>query len=134
MATAAERSGDPARRATATKQTAKRATTKRAAGAPSITISAVPKKKIPVDLIGVRYQVTPPKSSLAIKISQQVRTPDDADDAFTTLGEWIDIAFGKQAAVKVRNRLEDPDDDLDLEHIMQLMNLLMETEAGAPPT
>jgi hypothetical protein len=124
--TAATRSGNPAKRAAA-KKAATPAT-------PSITIDAEPKKKVNIKLIGQNYSVNMPKASLAIRITQQARSADQGEKAFESLNTWMDAAFGARQVAAVRKRLDDPDDDLDLDHIMQLMNALLEAGSGNPTT
>jgi hypothetical protein len=134
----AARSGNPAKRAVAKKAPAKKTAAPTAKA--DVTINADVKKKIIVDLVGEKYSVTPPKTSLAIKVTQRARgaegkpTRKEADESFEALQEWIDKAFGVQGAKRVRTRLNDADDDLDLDQIMQLMNVLLEMESGGPST
>ena len=131
---AAERSGNPAKKAAAAprKIAAKKTATQ---ASPSITITADPVKKVTVELVGERYTVTPPKASLAISITQQARdgSSDDAEAAFDQLNGWMDTAFGTKVK-QVRARLADPSDQLDLQHIMQLMNALLDVGGESPTT
>jgi len=133
--TAARRSGNPAKKAAATpRKVAVKKTADHKLPAADITINPEPKKKVSIDLIGERYLITPPKASLAVAITQGARNPDEAEEAFAKLQDWIDLAFGVKIAVKIRERLDDPKDDLDLDHIMKLMNALMELGGENPTT
>lgn len=98
-----------------------------------IKITAERRESIPVDLVGVSYEVTPPKTALAIKVALQAKkAQDDPDEVMKALDGWIARAFGKKQAAKITERLYSDEDDLDIDHIMQLMNLLMEESTGTP--
>lgn len=98
-----------------------------------ISISAAPRKKIPVDLVGVRYQVFPPKGALALELGIQTKKAgDDPSAAWDMVEKWVDRAFGKVDARKIKARLSDDNDDLDIAHLMQLMTVLMERMSGNP--
>jgi hypothetical protein len=93
----------------------------------SITITAEPRAAIPVDLVGVRYTVQPPKSALAFKLAVQAKSAgEDPEQMLTTIDEWIEKAFGKKQATAIRGRL-------DINHLMQLMEALIE-EGSKNPT
>jgi len=98
-----------------------------------IVIEAEPRKPIPVSLVDVEYLVTQPKSTVAIALAARAKTAGEDPEALRAeLDNWIDIAFGKKQAAKVKARLDDPDDDLDLEHVMSLMSKLAEAATGDP--
>lgn len=100
-----------------------------------IVIDAEPRKAFPVQLVGEEYLVTPPKSTVALALARKAKEAgDDAAVVEKELHNWVRIAFGKKQAVKVIARLADGDDDLDLPHIMQLMQKLAEAATGDPTT
>ena len=96
------------------------------------------RKPVIVDLVGVRYAVTPPKMRSAVKMFQQLQTAAaDAEEnptaAFEQHDAWIRRLF-RERADEVIARMEDEDDELDMVHINQLTQALMERAAGADPT
>lgn len=98
-----------------------------------IVIDAEPRKAFPVQLVGEEYLVTPPKSTIALALARKAKEAgDDAGVVEDELHNWVRIAFGKKQATKVIARLADGDDDLDLPHIMQLMQKLAEAATGDP--
>jgi hypothetical protein len=88
---------------------------------------------VEVDLMGVLYDVTPPKSASAMRIAWLSAEKDsDPDAVMQALEAWIDKAFGDQADDVRRRLYEDDDDPLDFPHIMTLMNKLVELNSGLP--
>jgi hypothetical protein len=96
-----------------------------------IVIEAEARETIPVTLVGVEYQITPPKWALAMKMAVQAKTTakDDPTVMIETIYEWVDKAFGKTQAKKVRARLDDENDNLDFKHLMVLMEKIVEVQA-----
>lgn len=86
---------------------------------------------IPVELVGVKYQLRPPKAAFGLKLAAADQNDQGAMARLVT--EWIQAAFGDQAEA-VMARLDDYDDDLDLMHLMELMQLVMERVTGNPTT
>lgn len=121
---------------TATKNRALAATAPIAAAAADITIAAEPKKAVIVDLVEQRYTIKPPKSAMAVKLAVRAKQAGDDDPGavMAAISEWVNIAFGAKAAPGVMERLEDPDDDLDIIHVMNLIEALVEVGAPTPPT
>lgn len=102
---------------------------------PQINITADPREKITICLVGVNYEVHPPKTALALKLAVRAKQAGDAPDLMmAAVDEWITKAFGKTEAKKVQARLENETDDLDFPHIMQLMEALIEQATGTPTT
>lgn len=100
-----------------------------------IEISAKPRKGIPVTLVGQDYTVRPPKGALGLRISVAAKKAnEDPEIMANTMETFIDTLFGKKDGAAVRKRLDDPDDDLDYEHIMELTNAVMEQATGNPTT
>lgn len=102
---------------------------------PTITVKGTPKKAMLVSLVGVDYEAFAPKRMLALtlmtRFSQAGKDP-------ALMGETIEAIvikmFGKTVAPAVMDRLNDEDDDLDFDHIMQLMNAMIEIAAEGDPT
>jgi hypothetical protein len=101
-----------------------------------IEINASPVEKIDVKLVGKAYKVTPPKAAFAMKIAREAREGGSANAGrvVEVMDEWMERAFGKAQHTAVQKRLDDPTDDLDLPHIMQLMELLIEEQSDGNPT
>ncbi len=96
------------------------------------------RKPLSVDLVGFRYMITPPKLRSAVRMFQQLQTAaagteENPDAAFEQYDAWITKLF-RERAPEVIARLDDEDDELDLVHINQLTQALMERAAGADPT
>jgi hypothetical protein len=101
----------------------------------TITITASPREPVKVDLVGQIYEVTPPKAALAMKLAVQAKTAQgDASLVEGAIFEWIDTAFTKADAKKIKARLSDQDDLLDYPHISQLIEALVEAGSANPST
>lgn len=92
------------------------------------------RKRIKVNLVGVLYEVRPPKASLGLKLAVRAKQFEDKPELLPqTLNEFIDKAFTKDDAAKIKQRMyEDEEDALDLPHIMSLMETLVEKSIGTP--
>lgn len=97
-----------------------------------LTISIEPPKPITVDFGGKQYKVRPIKSSLGIALAQRLQGEKDAKKTVEGIYHIIDIIFGKADSAKVKKRLEDPADDLDFPHVLQLMQALIAKSTGNP--
>lgn len=98
-----------------------------------INITAEPRTILDVELVGVRYKVNPPKSALALKLAVRAKSAgEDPTLMMEAIDEWIGKAFGAEEAIKVHERLEDEKDLLDFQHIMALMEAVIETTTGNP--
>lgn len=99
----------------------------------AIEIAASGRKHIAVDLVGKTYQVKPPKSALAMRVAMSAKQADDDPMVMVEgLERWTKAAFGEKTSEAVWARMDDPDDDLDIPHLMQLMEALMEITSGNP--
>lgn len=100
----------------------------------TITIPGKTRKSITVDLVGTEYKVRPPKSSVAIFLSQALKdSGDDAEKLIEGLSKWCHVLFGKETGAEVVKRLKSPADDLDIPDLTDLITAVME-EAGENPT
>lgn len=115
-----------------------------------IVIEATPRSSTNITLVGVRYRIFPPKTILALLIAnsqtpKKVRkhastTPEDEarENAatslrlYTSIQKWIVSAFGAKDGAKIIGRLEDPEDELDLKNIMELIRRVGEKKTGDP--
>lgn len=99
-----------------------------------LVINAEPIEAINLTLVGEQYKIKPPKSALAMKFATQAKQAgEDPGKLMEAIGEWVKMAFGKDAS-KVMARLDKPEDDLDVQHIMTLMQKIMELQTGDPTT
>lgn len=107
--------------------------------------SAAPKSTrelIHLELGGANYMVRPLKGYAGMIISRDIQAASDTSnggevDAEAMLNSFealIDAVFVKSDRPKVRKRLMDGDDDLDLTDIMNALPKLMETQTENPTT
>lgn len=105
-----------------------------------IEIDAEPRADIPVNLVGVEYTIRPPKGSTAIAMAKQARQAEKSDDedsalkSWELIEDWVSKAFGKKKAGEIQKRLDDPDDELDVPHLSQLISKVSEQMTGNPTT
>lgn len=101
-----------------------------------IVIGIEPVEPVTVQLgEGFEYLVTPPKSTLAIALAENLKLAgDDPGKLLTEMQGWIEKAFGKKQAPKVIARLQSEEDGLDINHIVELMQQLAEVTSGDPTT
>lgn len=110
-----------------------------------ITISAEPRKTFVVDLVGKTYTIRAPKGSAAIALASRAnftskRGKGGGGDAaeiegmLAMLRDWSRAAFGVKVAEEVLARLDDPEDDLDFQHLSDLMAKVSEASTGNPTT
>lgn len=99
-----------------------------------IVVEATPREEIPLTLVGVKYTIVPPKSNFALKMAYQAKTSkDDPTQVVDSLFDWVRKAFRDQADA-VLARLDDDGDDLDIDHLTQLMQKVLERGSGGNPT
>lgn len=100
----------------------------------TITIPGKARKSITVELVGTEYKVRPPKSAVAIFLSQALKdSGDDAEKMIEGLAKWCHVLFGKETGAEVIKRLKSPTDDLDISDLTDLITAVME-DAGENPT
>lgn len=99
-----------------------------------IVIEADPVVTIPIDLVDKRYDIYPPKTALAMRLAVESKLyQDDPAKMVEVLDEWIKRAFGDKAK-SIHKRLQDEKDALDIQHIMALMEKVIEHQTGGDPT
>lgn len=105
------------------------------------TISATKRKTYRVNLVGELYSVAVPKTGALMKLNlRNISTSgtEDIEKVMNVLSTLIKTIFvEKQEAARVLERLEDENDDLDVENIYELINKLQEIAGKAvnlPPT
>jgi hypothetical protein len=101
----------------------------------TITIPGKTRKSIDIELVGIEYTVRPPKASVAVFLSQALKDAgEDAEKLLDGLEKWNLVLFGKEIGPKVTERLKDPDDDLDIPDVVELISAVMETSGENPTT
>jgi len=101
----------------------------------TITIPGKTRKSIDIELVGTEYTVRPPKASVAVFLSQALNDAgEDAEKLLDGLEKWNLVLFGKEIGPKVTERLKDPDDDLDIPDVVELISAVMETSGENPTT
>lgn len=101
-----------------------------------LQIEAKPRTRLTVNLLGKRYSIMPPKTALAMKLSVRAKQAEDRPELMVdAIEEWIDKAFLPADADDVRHRIYESDDDpLDIDHVMELMEKLIERQTNTPTT
>lgn len=113
-------------------------------GMEPIIIEGETRPKLPIELVGKSYEINTPKTSAAIRLARAARDIEgkgkkDAD-AGNSLGlldaleDYVMQVFGKKVGKQVLARLDDPDDLLDIKHIVALMTALANHGSDNPPT
>lgn len=118
-----------------------RATVQEEPAEADFTISATKRKTYRVNLVGELYSVAVPKTGALMKLNlQNISTngTEDIEKVMNVLSTLIKTIFvEKKEAARVLERLEDENDDLDVENIYELINKLQEIAGKAvnlPPT
>lgn len=105
-----------------------------------LTITAEPRKTLTVDLVGVTYTIRAPKGATALALAKRFgqkskgKGSSQIDDTLTALRDWSRSAFGVKTSDEVFARLDDPEDDLDISHLSDLMAKVTEATTGDPTT
>lgn len=102
----------------------------------AITIDAEPVEPITVRLVGKPYVLTPPKGSLGLKLARRAKELGDAD-GMAMWGEiegWLAAAVGPKQAKAISKRLDDPEDLLDVKHVISLMQQVMKQVTQGDPS
>lgn len=101
----------------------------------TITIPGKARKSITVELVGTEYKVRPPKTAVAIFLSQALKDAgEDAEKLIDGLSKWCRVLFGKETGAEVITRLKNPADDLDIPDLTELISAVMEEAGENPPT
>lgn len=77
-------------------------------------------EKIDVNLLGIDYKVNKLKAATALRFARAMSSPSTSElEAAGMLDNLVQRMFGTDAE-KIFERLEDPEDELDFEHIGEL--------------
>ncbi len=99
-----------------------------------ITIDAEPVQPLEVTLVGKEYKVIPPKASALMAISDQAKGKDENDMGLDDVKSFVEALFEKKDVNPIMKRLTDSTDRLDVDHIMTLLEKVMETVQEHPTT
>jgi hypothetical protein len=101
--------------------------------AENISITAEPRAKIHISLVGVEYDIQPPKAAFGLKLAVRAKQAGEGPESMRdTVAEWVIAAFGKAGSLEIEKRIEDETDALDFPHLMQLMQRVTEMQSGNP--
>jgi hypothetical protein len=103
---------------------------------PRIEIDYVPVEPMTVRLIGVEYILNPPKAAFGVALAERAAAMDRDKDGmlmWAEIWQWVERAAGKKQSRAIKARLDDPDDNLDIKHVTELMKRVM-AEASKNPT
>jgi len=96
-----------------------------------IVINASPSKTLSVELVGIEYQVRPPKMAVLAVVAKAAGNKGDGQSTIGHIENLIKIMFKKSAA-EVLARLDDPEDELDYQDIMNTAEAVIEANTGNP--
>ena len=114
---------------------AKRPQDRRRSSTAAINVTAKKRGTIPVKLVGKEYTATPPKALISMEFAEKAQEAGEDVKALTSaLWEWLDVTFGEAQSSEIQNRLRDPKDAIDFEHVMELMKLITEQATPNPTT
>lgn len=101
----------------------------------TITIPGKTRESITVELVGTEYRVRPPKTAVAIFLSQALKDAgEDSEKLIDGLSKWCHVLFGKETGAEVIARLKSLADDLDIPDLTDLISAVMEEAGENPPT
>lgn len=92
---------------------------------------------VPVQLVGVTYQMPQPKAGSLIEMaraSKSIKENGDNSAYLDVLLDWVTSAFGPEQGEHIINRLETATDALDVHHIAELMEAVLSVQGGDNPS
>jgi hypothetical protein len=89
---------------------------------------------LPFTLDGVEYTLRAPKESQLAFLFASSAASRSSSDRVAAILDFLESALVSPGDEILRARLLDPNDDLDLDAIMEIMTWAMETWSGRPPT
>lgn len=98
----------------------------------SFTSAKRAREKITFDLDGVEYTFTPPKDS--IMVMPILGDGDTETGAMRGLFDWLGAGLPKDQEERLIGRLRDPEDDLDIDTLTEIIKGLQEAVSGGRPT
>lgn len=99
---------------------------------PAFVIRATPKKKVLATIVGVDYEVKAPKTALLLAISKHAADKKaEAGAVSRDFDTILKLMFG-DVWEEVAARLEDAEDEIDLDEIFEAVEKLTEEQTGDP--
>ena len=99
-----------------------------------IVIKGKAPKTLTVDLVGVEYKARVPKAAIALVLAKDIQSAGDDPEALqTSLARWTRVLFGKETGNEVMARLRDPEDNVDIDDLAEVIKAVMEAN-GNPTT
>lgn len=102
------------------------------ADALSFTTAKRAREAIPFTLDGEEYQFTPPKDS--IMVMPLLDGGDAETGAMRGLFDWLGAGLPQEQTDRIITRLKDPEDDLDIDTLTEVIKGLQEAVSGGRPT
>lgn len=100
----------------------------------AINIEADPIQVLEVTVVGKEYKVRPPKAATLMDVTSGMSDKDEDDMSMDDLNKFVDLLFAPTDSKAVKKRLLDANDSLDLGHVMELLNKVMEEVQPNPTT
>lgn len=85
------------------------------------------REPITFTLDGDEYTFTPVKTAGAV-----LGVVHDGEDELKALFDWFDEGLSEEDSQRIENRLRDPDDDLDIPDVANVIRALLEKVSGRP--
>lgn len=99
----------------------------------SIDIEAAPQKTHDVNLVGKAYKVKSPKTAVLMATQENIEK-DDKEQSLNSFMPILELLFSKTEAKSVMKRLTDPKDQLDISHVNQLIEAIVQESQENPTT
>lgn len=96
-----------------------------------------PARKIVIDVEGTVYRFRRPKKRWLMRAAagfSEDATVQDQAASYDRIEQTILKCMSKDDAEHLQQRLDDPDDVVDVEHMLEILKKLMGDAAGTPPT
>lgn len=91
------------------------------------------KVRTPFNLDGEILFAIQPKAAILLNLAKQVNVENEEDPAnIRALDEFVDICMEEATAVRLRERMADPEDGFDLDTLVQIMQALQGVWADRP--
>lgn len=98
-----------------------------------IEINPKSREKLTVSIAGKEYLGTAPKASYGLALAEQGESSQNDPKAMVAMvQEWLQVVFGEKVGAALWMRTTDPDDELDIPDLMELMEKITEATTGDP--
>lgn len=97
----------------------------------TIQVAVATPEPVTVDLGGVLYVGYRPKNAGTFRTVKRIQeAAEDPEKMLDEIHNWLKSIFKTADANKIFARLEDPKDGLDIAHIVELIQRMMETDTN----